>query len=75
VSTSITPYEVKFVLSLARVMFYNPKLTWKDSWLSNTAGDKPFADVYKVKGLRGIYMANQISTDYYDKNKDKKIGC
>lgn len=75
VSTSITPYEVKFVLSLERVMFYNPKLTWKDSWLSNTAGDKPFADVYKVKGLRGIYMANQISTHYYDKNKDKKLAA
>ena len=74
VSASITPFEVKFVVSLERVMFYNPKVTWKDSWLSNTAGDKPFADVYKVQGLRGIYIANQITSDYYEKNKDKDFG-
>ena len=23
-------------------------------------GDQPFADVYKIKGLRGIYVASQI---------------
>lgn len=74
VSARITPYEVKFVLSLERVMFYNPKVTWKNSWLSNTAGDKPFADVYKVQGLRGIYIASQITTDYYADNKDKEHG-
>ena len=41
-------------------MFYNPNVTWHNSWLSATAGDKPFADVYKVDGLRGIYIASQI---------------
>ena len=41
-------------------MFYNPNVTWHDSWLSATAGDKPFADVYKIQGLRGIYVASQI---------------
>ena len=74
VSARITPYEVKFVLSLERVMFYSPEITWKNSWLSNTAGDKPFADVYKVQGLRGIYIASQITTDYYAENKDKEHG-
>ena len=28
--------------------------------LAATAGDKPFADVYKIDGLRGIYIASQI---------------
>ena len=73
ISARITPHEVKFVRSLERVMFYNPKVTWKDSWLSNTAGDKPFADVYSVQGLRGVYIANQIREDYYNNNKDKGI--
>ncbi len=41
-------------------MFYNPNVTWHDTWLAHTAQDKPFADVYKVQGLRGIYIASQI---------------
>ena len=32
-STRITPYEVQFSLSLERVMFYNPNVTWHNSWL------------------------------------------
>ena len=71
VSARITHHEVKFVRSLERVMFYNPKVTWRDSWLSNTAGDKPFADVYNVQGLRGVYIANQIKEAYYNENKEK----
>lgn len=59
-STRVTPYEVQFSLSLERVMYYNPNVTWHDSWLAATAGDKPFADVYKIQGLRGIYIASQI---------------
>merc|ERR1712080_470795 len=57
VSTKISPYKVEFVVSLERVMFYNPTVTWTNSWLADTAGDKPFADVYKIQGLRGIYIA------------------
>ena len=37
-SVKITPYEVQFSLSLERVMFYNPNVTWHDSWLAATAG-------------------------------------
>ena len=37
-------------------MFYNPNITWHNSWLAATAGDKPFADIYKIDGLRGIYI-------------------
>ena len=62
-SARITPYVVEFSLSLERVMYYNPNVTWTDSGLSDTAGDEPFADVYKVKGLRGIYVASQISEE------------
>ena len=51
-STRITPYEVLFSLSLERVMFYNPNVTWHDSWLAKTAGDQPFADVYKIQGIK-----------------------
>jgi len=49
-SSRVTPYEVTFSLSLERVMYYSPNVTWHDSWLAATAGDKPFADVYKVQG-------------------------
>ena len=49
-SSRVTPYEVTFSLSLERVMYYSPNVTWHDSWLALTAGDKPFADVYKVQG-------------------------
>ncbi len=59
-STRITPYKVEFTLSLERVMFYNPNVTWHQSWLASTAGDEAFADVYKIQGLRGIYVASQL---------------
>ena len=49
-SSRITPHEVFFSLSLERVMYYSPNITWDDSWLSATSGDKPFADVYEVQG-------------------------
>ena len=45
------------------MVFYNPNVTWTDSWLASAAGDQPFADVYKIKGLRGIYIANQLTKD------------
>eukprot|EP00095_Tigriopus_kingsejongensis_P005304 maker-scaffold337_size202799-snap-gene-0.21 protein:Tk05304 transcript:maker-scaffold337_size202799-snap-gene-0.21-mRNA-1 annotation:"sortilin-related receptor" len=60
-SVRITHHEVEFTLSLERIMFYNPDVTWHDSWLADTAGDQQFADVYKIEGLRGIYIASQIS--------------
>ena len=60
VSTKLTPYQAEFSMSLEKVMYYNPKVTWKNSWLSVTAGDTPFADVYKVQGLRGIYIASVL---------------
>ena len=49
-SSRITHHEVLFSLSLEKIMYYSPNITWDDSWLESTAGDKPFADVYKVQG-------------------------
>ena len=51
ISARITPYEVQFSLSLDNVMYFNPQLTWRDSWLSYSAGNESFADVYKVRNL------------------------
>lgn len=36
---------------------------WQDSWLSHIDDQQPFADVYKVQGMRGIYIASQIISD------------
>jgi hypothetical protein len=57
-SARMTHYEVTFSLSLERLMYYSPNVTWHDSWLALTAGDKPFADVYKVQG-QSIPRLNQ----------------
>lgn len=51
--------EIKFVLSLENVFTYIPELTWKTSWLVHSADD-PFTDIYKVEGLKGIYIASRI---------------
>ncbi len=49
-------------------MYYNPRIPWYDSWLASTAaGENAFADVYKVEGLRGIYIANQIRSESINK--------
>lgn len=64
-STHVSAYEAKFSLALERVMYYSPNVTWHDSWLAATAGDQPFVDVYKVQGLRGIFIASQISMDFW----------
>ena len=41
-------------------------MTWRNSWLSDTS-DAPFEDVYKIEGLRGIYIASQIKKESMDK--------
>lgn len=52
--------EIKFVQSLENIFTYIPELNWKSSWLTQSA-DEPFTDLYKVEGLRGIYIASRIS--------------
>jgi len=68
VSEKITEHEVTFTLSLERIMYYNSRTTWRNTWLSNLASksselETTFADFYKVAGLRGIYIASQVSPD------------
>ncbi|CAB4061720.1 Very low-density lipoprotein receptor,Low-density lipoprotein receptor-related protein 1B,Low-density lipoprotein receptor-related protein 2,Low-density lipoprotein receptor-related protein 8 [Lepeophtheirus salmonis] len=70
-SVRINEYEALFSLSLPMVMYYNPSRTWKKTWLSYTSGNKSFVDVYKVQGLRGVYMANQILDSYLQSNKSE----
>lgn len=49
----------EFSLSLEKVVYYSPEGPGKDSWLNRYA-DEPFADIYKVEGIRGIYIASQF---------------
>ncbi|XP_046665505.1 sortilin-related receptor-like isoform X3 [Homalodisca vitripennis] len=66
--------DIKFSLSLERVFCYFQDKMWTDSWLrlqSNVKdekeprinfdlSDKSFADVHKVEGMKGIYIASQV---------------
>ncbi|XP_060532386.1 sortilin-related receptor-like isoform X2 [Cylas formicarius] len=51
--------RVKFTLSLENVFAFFPNSTWQDTWLYHIA-DEAFADVYKVEGLTGIYIASRV---------------
>lgn len=51
--------KIRFVPSLEQVFTYIPELTWKSSWLSQMS-DEAFTDLYKVEGMRGIYIASKI---------------
>ncbi|XP_046384183.1 sortilin-related receptor-like [Ischnura elegans] len=60
VSDRATEDGMLFTLSLPKILCFFPNNTWKVSWL-NGVTDEPFADFHKVEGLRGIYIASQIS--------------
>lgn len=51
--------DIKFVQSLENIFTYMPEHNWKSSWLTQSA-DEAFTDLYKVEGLRGIYIASKI---------------
>ncbi|KAJ8687024.1 hypothetical protein QAD02_022818 [Eretmocerus hayati] len=59
ISENIDDHEIKFVLNLQGVMSFFPNNTWKESWLYDVA-DEAFTDLYKVEGLRGVYIVNQV---------------
>ncbi|GAB1604830.1 sortilin-related receptor-like isoform X2 [Argonauta hians] len=61
---------VKYSLSLERIIYYKPKGPNKDTWLSVYA-DKSFADIHKVKGVRGVYIASQFMNNSF--NVDNQI--
>ena len=49
-SDRVSGHQAEFSLSLERVVYYRPGLSWRQSWLEQIgSGDKDnFADVYKV---------------------------
>nr|KAG5689322.1 hypothetical protein BaRGS_018865 [Batillaria attramentaria] len=49
----------RFSLSLENIVFFNPKGANKDTWLGYYTNET-FADIHKVAGLRGIYIASQL---------------
>ncbi|XP_014768390.1 sortilin-related receptor isoform X1 [Octopus bimaculoides] len=61
---------IKFSLSLERIIYFKPKGPNKDTWLSVYA-DKSFADIHKVKGVRGVYIASQFMNNSF--NVDNQI--
>ncbi|XP_052741999.1 sortilin-related receptor isoform X1 [Bicyclus anynana] len=58
ISRNFTQYN--FVLSLEQVLCYFPEGNWKDSWLEDVTED-PFTDLYRVEGLKGIYIASKVN--------------
>lgn len=59
ISELIDKKSAKFILSLPNILTFFPNNTWKDSWLNDVA-DETFTELYKVEGLRGIYIASQV---------------
>ncbi|CAK9806758.1 Sortilin-related receptor [Anthophora plagiata] len=59
ISEILDQVKVTFTLSLENILTFFPNSTWKDSWLNDVA-DEVFTDLYKVEGLRGIYIASQV---------------
>ncbi|XP_055389216.1 sortilin-related receptor-like [Condylostylus longicornis] len=51
--------DIKFVPSLENIFTYIPDVMWKQGWLSQTT-DETFTDLYKVEGIRGIYIASKV---------------
>ncbi|XP_047534155.1 sortilin-related receptor-like isoform X1 [Vanessa atalanta] len=58
ISRNFTQYN--FVLSLEHILSYFPDGNWKDSWLEDVTED-PFTDLYRVEGLKGIYIASKVN--------------
>ncbi|XP_066589021.1 sortilin-related receptor-like [Prorops nasuta] len=59
VSETINSEKALFTLSLERIFTFFPNSTWTESWLNDVA-DETFTDLYKVEGMRGIYIASQV---------------
>ncbi|CAH0727121.1 unnamed protein product, partial [Brenthis ino] len=52
--------QYNFVLSLDQILCYFPDGNWKDSWLEDVTED-PFTDLYRVEGLKGIYIVSKVN--------------
>jgi len=72
ISDVVSESEVKFSLSLERIMYYAHKSTWKNSWIASlleasSESEATFADFYKIGGLHGIYLASQLAPGVEEK--------
>lgn len=67
ISEVVPNSDYMFRLSLERLFCYFPDKTWKSSWLTDVTEDT-FADLHKVKGLRGIYLASQVTKSAKSEN-------
>lgn len=56
-------HQLRFSLSLERILYFNPTKNWVDTWLSVVA-DKTFADLHPVEGIRGVFIASQLVANY-----------
>ncbi|XP_042228900.1 sortilin-related receptor-like isoform X2 [Homarus americanus] len=56
-------HEVRFSLSLERILYFNPSTNWVDTWLSEVS-DTTFADLHPVEGVRGIFIASQLTSNF-----------
>ncbi|XP_076042677.1 sortilin-related receptor-like [Oratosquilla oratoria] len=54
---------VKFSLSLERILYYNQGSAWDVTWLSHVT-NVSFADLHRVEGIRGVYIASQLSEEF-----------
>ncbi|XP_063978327.1 sortilin-related receptor-like [Diachasmimorpha longicaudata] len=59
VSDGLGKSMATFFLSLEGVLAFFPNTTWQSTWLSEVA-DEAFTDLYKVEGLKGIYIVSQV---------------
>ncbi|XP_071524036.1 sortilin-related receptor-like isoform X2 [Panulirus ornatus] len=56
-------HQVRFSLSLERILYYNPSTNWVSSWISEVA-DETFADLHPVEGVRGVFIASQLMANF-----------
>ncbi|ELU15207.1 hypothetical protein CAPTEDRAFT_219450 [Capitella teleta] len=52
---------ISFSLSMRNIAYYNPNGYLKHTWVGLVA-QEAFADLHKVDGLRGIYIASQVNS-------------
>ncbi|CAB3247192.1 unnamed protein product [Arctia plantaginis] len=65
ISNNYTQYN--FVISLEQILCYFPDSNWKDSWLEDVTEDS-FTDLYRVEGLKGIYIASRVDSKAHVNN-------
>ncbi|XP_066145381.1 sortilin-related receptor-like [Euwallacea fornicatus] len=59
--------KVWFTLSIEDVFAFFPNSTWQGTLLHHIS-EEPFADVYKVEGLTGIYIASKVTSKPINNN-------